>query len=248
MLGPDVQTSHTALFSLPVVPMILGFDPRYQFVHEDDVVERAGARVRNDLPGAFNVAADGVLAFSEVGRPAWASRTRRSCRPGARASRSASLRRAGLRIPPEMLSQLRFGRGLDNRKLKATGFGYRYTSREAVVKLAEHLRLAADPRGAQEPYRYERGVEDFLRWSPHVRSARGKDDGADTPPVAPVQQEPPVEHYDDLEAEEIISLLGSLEALDLEALRDYERETRAREAVVAAIEGVLARRAMRSRP
>ena len=37
------------------------------------------------------------------------------------------LRRAGLRIPPEMLSQLRFGRGLDNRKLKATGFGYRYT-------------------------------------------------------------------------------------------------------------------------
>ena len=57
-----------------------------------------------------------------------------------------------------------------------------------------------------------------------------------------------MEHYDDLEAEEIISLLGSLEALDLEALRDYERETRAREAVVAAIEGVLARRAMRSRP
>ena len=40
--------------------------------------------------------------------------------------------------------------------------------------------------------------------------------------VAPVQQEPPVEHYDDLEAEEIISLLGSLEALDLEALRDYD--------------------------
>src|ERR671937_184129 len=38
VLGPDVRTSHTALFNLPAVPMILGFDPRYQFVHEDDVV------------------------------------------------------------------------------------------------------------------------------------------------------------------------------------------------------------------
>ena len=38
VLGPDVETSHIKLFSLPVVPMILGFDPRYQFVHEDDVV------------------------------------------------------------------------------------------------------------------------------------------------------------------------------------------------------------------
>ncbi len=27
-------------------------------------------------------------------------------------------------------------------------------------------------RGAQEPYRYEREVEDFLRWSPHVKNAR----------------------------------------------------------------------------
>ena len=32
------STSHIKLFSLPAVPMILGFDPRYQFVHEDDVV------------------------------------------------------------------------------------------------------------------------------------------------------------------------------------------------------------------
>jgi sRNA-binding protein len=29
-------------------------------------------------------------------------------------------------------------------------------------------------RGAQEPYRYEREVEDFLRWSPHVKNTRDK--------------------------------------------------------------------------
>ena len=69
-----------------------------------------------------------------------------------------------------MLQQLRFGRGVDNRKLKATGFRYRYTTRETVLKLAEHMRLHPVLRGAQEPYRYEREVEDFLRWSPHVRN------------------------------------------------------------------------------
>jgi UDP-glucose 4-epimerase len=174
-----------------------------------------------------------------------------------------------------MLSQLRFGRGLDNRKLKATGFIYRYTSRETVVKLAEHLRLAPILRGVQEPFTYEREVEDFLRWSPHVRGAGVKGERAAAPEEAeaaptrgepePVEgpilasgepvviteekpSEPPVEHYDDLEAEEVISLLGSLEGSDLESLLEYERETRARESVVAAIEAVLSRRAMGSRP
>src|ERR671920_1703381 len=72
----------------------------------------------------------------------------------------------------------RFGRGLDNRRFKATGFSYGYTSRETVLKLAEHLRLHPLVRGAQEPYRYEREVEDFLRWSPHVKNAREKSLGS----------------------------------------------------------------------
>jgi UDP-glucose 4-epimerase len=65
-LGPDLRTSHTALLSLPAVPCILGFDPRYQFIHEDDihgVLEHASLA---DLPGVYNAAGDGVLALSEV--------------------------------------------------------------------------------------------------------------------------------------------------------------------------------------
>ena len=56
VLGPDVRTSHSGLFSLPFVPMILGFDPRYQFVHEDDVVHalehavRQGCRASSTSP------------------------------------------------------------------------------------------------------------------------------------------------------------------------------------------------------
>jgi UDP-glucose 4-epimerase len=259
-LGPDVQTAHRMLFSLPVVPMILGFDPRYQFVHEDDVVAALAHGLRNDLPGIYNVAADGVLALSEVagllGKPYVPMLP-----PWGTGLAAGVWRRLGLAVPPEMLSQLRFGRGLDNRKLKASGFTYRYTTRETVIKLREHMRLDPILRGVREPYQYEREVEDFLRWSPHVRhgeEATGHRPQATepappppkppAPPPEPELASPPVEHYDDLEAEEIISLLGSLEASDLEALLEYESGARARDTVTGAIEAVLARRATGSRP
>jgi UDP-glucose 4-epimerase len=297
VLGPDVRTSHIRLFTLPAMPMILGFDPRYQFVHEDDVVHALEHVVQRSLPGVFNVAADGVLALSEVagllGKP-YAP----ILPPWGTGLAASALRRLGLRIPPEVLNQLRFGRGVDNRRLKAVGFRYGYTSRETVVKLGEHLRLHPLVRGAQEPYRYEREVEEFLRWSPHVRHAKGgtalsrqqlvelqrlldayadtagigeaeaeqiheavgrraRDAEAEPPPALARRPEPephpapgwepgpptvPVEHYDDLAAEEVISLLGSLDRDDLVALREYEDAHRARAGVLGAIDSVLARR------
>ncbi len=293
VLGPDVRTSHRALLSLPVVPTILGFDPRYQFVHEDDVVAALAHAVQNDVPGIYNVAADGVLALSEVvdllGKqmapviPPWGT--------GLAAS---VLRRFGLRLSPEMLGQLRYGRGLDNRKYKAAGFIYRCTTRETVLRLGESMRLDSILRGVQEPYRYEREVEEFLRWSPHVRNSavegetrltprqlvelqklvaaygtttqtgaeqvaggagraarRGtRADGAREAAArspAPAPPSAPVEHYDDLEAEEVISLLGSLERVDLETLRDHESEHRGRSSVILAIDAVLARAPSASR-
>jgi UDP-glucose 4-epimerase len=173
VLGPDVRTSHIDLFSLPAVPMILGFDPRYQFVHEDDVVHALEHVARHEVPGVFNVAGDGVLSLTEVagllGKP-YAP----VLPPWGTGLAATALRRLGVRIPPEALAQLRFGRGVDNRRLKAAGFQYGYTTREAVLKLGEHLRLHPVVRGAREPYRYEREVEEFLRWSPHVKNAREK--------------------------------------------------------------------------
>ena len=169
VLGPGVKTAHTRFFSLPAIPTILGFDPRYQFVHEDDVVSAAAHCVQNELAGIYNVAADGVLALTEVasllGKP-----PAPILMPFGTGLSATMLRRLGLKISPEMLGQLRFGRGLDNRKLKAAGFRYRYTSRETVLAFGEHLRLAPVMRGAGEPYKYEREVEDFLRWSPNVQN------------------------------------------------------------------------------
>ena len=85
-----------------------------------------------------------------------------------------------MRIPPEMAHQLRYGRGLDNRKLKSRASRYQYTTRETVQQFAEHLRLRSVLRGVQEPYRYEKEVEDFLRWSPSVRER--EHDSGEKPP------------------------------------------------------------------
>ena len=167
-LGPDLRTTHTRLFELPAVPSILGFDPRYQFIHEDDLVGVLRYAVEQDLPGVHNAAADGVLALSEVASllgkplapilPPWGS-----------SLAALALRPLGVRISDEVLNQLRYGRGLDNRRLKGAGYSFGYTSREAVLKHAEALRARPLRRGEGEPYRYEREVEEFLRWSPSVR-------------------------------------------------------------------------------
>ena len=168
VLGPDVDTAFTRMLRLPAVPMVLGFDPRLQFVHEDDVVHALEHAAFHVTPGIYNLAADGVLALSEVidlvGKvplpilPPWGT-----------GAATGLLRRLGFRIPDEVVNQLRFGRGIDNRLFKATGFTYGYTTRETVIKLSEHLRLAPVMRGTDQEYTYEREVEEFLRWSPNVR-------------------------------------------------------------------------------
>jgi UDP-glucose 4-epimerase len=176
VLGPSIRSSHTQLFSLPAIPAILGFDPRYQFIHEDDLVDVLRFAIAEDLPGVYNAAGDGVLVLSEIasllGRrivpllPPWGT-----------GLAAAALRPTGIRIPEEMLGQLRYGRGLDNRRLKAAGCRIAHTTRETVIDHAEKLRVRPLLEGSGHEYRYEREVEEFLRWSTHVRR-RDADDAA----------------------------------------------------------------------
>jgi UDP-glucose 4-epimerase len=183
VLGPDVETNFTRMFSLPLVPMVFGFDPRLQFVHEDDIVHALEHAALDSIPGVYNVAGDGVLALSEV-IGLLGKRPLPVLPPLGTGTLLAPLRRLGFRIPDEILNLLRFGRGVDNRLYKASGFDYGYTSREAVIALGEHMRLEPVMRGHDQGYHYEREVEEFLRWSPHVRRERG-DDGvaADREPL-----------------------------------------------------------------
>ncbi|HZE41959.1 MAG TPA: NAD-dependent epimerase/dehydratase family protein [Stackebrandtia sp.] len=76
LLGPTSDTSLTRYFSLPVVPTVLGYDPRVQFLHiEDalDVLHRVtldGHEAPRGRPDVFNVAGPGVLLLSQAIRRA----------------------------------------------------------------------------------------------------------------------------------------------------------------------------------
>jgi UDP-glucose 4-epimerase len=234
-IGPALRTSLSALFTLPAIPAILGFDPRIQVIHEDDLAGCLEHAVRNDLSGAYNGAADGVLVLSEIasllGKPF------APLLPPLGAGLAAGLlRRAGVRIPPETLGLLRYGRGLDNRRLKATGYRYRYTSREATIKLREHQRVAPIVRADQDTYRYERDVEEFLRRSPSVRPTDRQPAPSNLAPGERGEGAPAAGRYDELGADELIDLLPSLEPAALAELAAHEREHAARPDVLRAIE------------
>jgi UDP-glucose 4-epimerase len=130
-IGPRIDTPLTRYFSLPVVPRVLGFDPRVQFIHEDDGVEVLRRSVVEEHRGTFNIAGSGVLLLSQAirraGRPAVQI-------PSPAVSAVGSLfRRAGLvDFSPEQMEFLQFGRGVDVTRLHQD-FGYRpaYTTIEA---------------------------------------------------------------------------------------------------------------------
>src|SRR4051812_12086260 len=54
-LGPTIRNFATRFFQRPVAPVLMGYDPLMQFVHERDVTDAFVAAVENDHPGEFNV-------------------------------------------------------------------------------------------------------------------------------------------------------------------------------------------------
>jgi len=166
VLGPDITTPLAKALELPVVPSIFGFDPRFQFANEADVVRAILFVLDGQVQGIYNVAGDGLLPWSEVA--AICGKRTFPLPPLGLGLVAAPLTRLGLDLPPELLDLLRHGRGVDNRRLKQVGFDYRYTSAGTVADFVEALRIR-DVAGSREAaYQYERDVEQFFRHSPAV--------------------------------------------------------------------------------
>jgi UDP-glucose 4-epimerase len=130
-IGPRIDTVFTRYFALPVVPTVLGYDARVQLLHEEDalaVLERAATE---NLPGIFNVAADGVLLLSQAIRragriPIPVPST--AVGPVSRIFRGARL----VDFSPEQMRLLNFGRVVDTSRLRRQfGFSPRWTTVQA---------------------------------------------------------------------------------------------------------------------
>ncbi len=66
IIGPTADTPMTRFLKETWTPTLLGFDPMMQVIHEDDVVEALGYALLHNVPGVFNVAAEGVLPLWKV--------------------------------------------------------------------------------------------------------------------------------------------------------------------------------------
>lgn len=117
-IGPTIDTPLTRYFALPVVPTELGYDPRLQFVHEDDGVELLRLGTLADHPGVFNVAGAGTLLLSQAIRRA--GRMQLAVPAPAVRTVASLVRRAGLvDFSPEQVRFLNYGRVVDTSRLRA---------------------------------------------------------------------------------------------------------------------------------
>lgn len=147
VMGPSVESPLTRYFGLRLVPTVRGYDPRMQFIHEDDGVEVIRRMALIDDGGVFNVAAPGAIPLSQclrrVGRPKMPLPER-----GLKVFGSLS-RRGRLDYSPEQLRLLCYGRVLDSSKLeRVLDWSPAYTSQEAFDAYVAGFRDGADSAGA----------------------------------------------------------------------------------------------------
>lgn len=140
-IGPGVRTALTDYFSLPVIPTVMGFDARLQFIHEDDGLEALRLATVGPATGTINVAGDGVILLSQAAR--MAGRPTVGIPPVLSGAAGQLIRRAGLiDLSPEQMRFLSFGRALDTGRMRRIlGLEPRHTTREAFADFVRGRRL-----------------------------------------------------------------------------------------------------------
>ena len=139
VLGPSVDSPIASYFRLPVIPSVLGFDPRLQFLHDTDLMGVLLHAVRHEVPGTFNIAGDGIIMLSQaarrLGRPVLPL-------PSFAVSRVGSLLHQAkvADFSPEQLAFLTYGRGVDTTAMRdVLGFKPAFTTAETFCDFAGSL-------------------------------------------------------------------------------------------------------------
>jgi UDP-glucose 4-epimerase len=126
------------------VPMVLGFDPLFQFLHDEDAAEAIVAAVQKRPRGVFNVAGPQPLPLSVIAHEAG-----RSVLPLPEALLALLLGRAGLpRLSRGALAHIKFPIVIDGGAFRrATAFEHRYDELETIQVFAD----AFPPAQGQAP-------------------------------------------------------------------------------------------------
>jgi UDP-glucose 4-epimerase len=134
-VGPTVDNPLTRYFELPVCPTVFGFDPRLQFLHEQDTVRALRrASLGPAVPGTFNVAGQGVVLLSQAiriaGKPPLPI-------PEPLVGSVAELLRRTVDFSPEQVQFLQYGRVADTTAAcEQLDFSPKWSSRQAFEDFA----------------------------------------------------------------------------------------------------------------
>ncbi|MEZ4645227.1 MAG: SDR family oxidoreductase [Chloroflexota bacterium] len=142
ILGYTAKTPMALLLQGRFTPTLLGFDPMIQLIHEEDVMGALVYAVLNDVPGVFNVAADGIMPLTRIlaltgtipmpilhPLAYWGTNTLRGTRLNP------------IRYIPFDLDYLRYRWVADTRAMQnELGFYPQYTAEEALREFAGHKR------------------------------------------------------------------------------------------------------------
>lgn len=137
-IAADLDSPLVRYFTLPVVPVQLGFDARLQLLHADDATDAIEAALDRPLRGPVNIGPGGSISLSRalrlLGRPAM---------PIPHMLFEPMVERLGRRLGAGGLVNdgvrlLRYGRGVDTTRMREElGFEPRYDAAAAVRDLAE---------------------------------------------------------------------------------------------------------------
>lgn len=131
--GPGVENFVSRMLEAPRLLTVKGFTPPLQLVHEDDVATALALAIRDDLPGVYNLAADGWLLADEVDH--LTGKKRIELPETIAFSMAERLWRAGLTVaPPGELHYVMHPWVVDNAKLRAAGWLPRHTNRDALLE------------------------------------------------------------------------------------------------------------------
>jgi UDP-glucose 4-epimerase len=132
LMGVGVDSHVTRYLSLPLVPRIMGFDARLQFLHPSDAIDALLLVTHRDVPGTYNVAAPDIVtltqALRKMGRPTIGV-------PRATAPFVATLIRQARLVDfsADQIDALTYGRAMDTTRFTSqTGFVPKYTSLAAL--------------------------------------------------------------------------------------------------------------------
>lgn len=136
VFGPHVSNFISRTLEAPRFLAVKGHASPLQVIHEDDVTSALHFAVENDLPGVYNVSADGWLEQDEV--LALAGKKRLEVDEDTMIPLATTMWKLGLsEVPPGEVYYLMYPWVVTSEKMKAAGWEPRYTNREALEATLE---------------------------------------------------------------------------------------------------------------